>query len=196
MLCCNTLGLFKLGLVALVSSLALSACSDSEPSSRIPTLERPSTSVANEEATSDEEAYVTKVREFVDCVRKAGFPEMRDPTDLGGIVRDDLLRLQGAKGKAIMSKCYPIIEGLPVPPELQKKRDAEAAANLTDDQKASYIAFSKCMQENGVPQYPDPEPNGLPATEPWALPDATVAPPPGLQAATDACHKILDPSDP
>ncbi len=145
---------------------------------------------------SEDEAYLVKMRGFVDCVRKAGFPEMRDPTDIGGIFREDLLQLQGAKGKNILKKCYPSIDGLPVPEGIAEERLARQAANLTDEQKAAYISFSKCMQKNGVPQYPDPQPNGFQVTEPWALPDATVPEPPGLQDAVDICHKILDPTDP
>lgn len=185
-----------LGLVTLLSTLAIAACSDPEPSSQVPTLEAPRESTTVEKTENEAESYVAKMHEFVDCVRKAGFPEMRDPTDLGGIVRDDLLQLEGPERGAIFEKCFPIIDGLPVPEEIQRQRLDEQVANLTDEQKAATAAHATCMQQNGVPEYPDPQPNGLQVTPPWALPDATASRPPGLDRAAALCRKILDPSDP
>ena len=186
-----------LGLVIVVSALPLAACSDAEPSAQVATLDAPRESTATQPTGSDDaEAYVAKMREFVDCVRTHGYPEMQDPTELGGIAREDLLQLQGPEKGAIFEKCYPIIDGLPVPEEIEQQRLEEQVTSLTDEQKAANAAFSACMQKNGVPEYPDPQPNGLQAIEPWALPDTTVSRPPGLQQALDLCHKILDPSDP
>lgn len=197
----NTARRIALGLVISTSSLTLVACSGSDPSAQVPTLNTPHASTANsttarEKAEEDEDAYLAKMREFVDCVRESGFPDMSDPTELGEIFRDDLVQLQDAEGKTILKRCFPIIDGLPVPRELEKKRFAEQAGTLTDKQKAANIAFAECMQQNGVPEYPDPQPNGLQVTEPWTLPNATVARPAGLQGALDICHRILDPTDP
>jgi hypothetical protein len=185
-----------LGALTLVATLTVVACSGSDQAAKVPTLDKSDTSVAPAKTSAEDEVYLTRMQGFVDCIRKSGFPEMSDPTALGGIVRADLLKLQGPKGRAILKKCYPPIDGLPVPPGIQKQRIEEQALDLTDEQKAANIEFSKCMQENGVPEYPDPEANGLQAVEPWSLPNSTVPKPPGLQGALDVCHKILDPTDP
>lgn len=185
-----------LSICALLLAPALTACSgDGTPT--VPSLKSNAEPTAGSGAASNQvEQYLAKSREFAACIRAAGRPGMHDPDELGGFSREDLALLSGPEGTRIYRKCHPIISGIPIPQEIQAQRERQRADLLTDSQRAANVAYSKCIQNNGVPEFPDPQANGLLADPPWDLPGATVPRPPRLDQASKICRHIIDPEHP
>jgi hypothetical protein len=62
-----------------------------------------------------------------------------------------------------------------------------AGSSAAKPGRSQFVAFSVCMRSHGVPNFPDPGPNGLQIT-----PSSGVNPrSPGFQAAQQACQKLL-----
>jgi hypothetical protein len=114
--------------------------------------------------------------EFTECMRGEGV-EMPDPEPGAGVQ----LRFQGSdpkKVEAAMAKCRHL---MPNGGELQK-------ADPERIEKARQ--YSKCMRDNGVPKFPDPDPEtgGIMMR---AGPDSGLNPnSPEFQAAQKACEKL------
>ena len=179
----------------LLGVLTSAACSSDADSPKVATLsEGASQGAGGDDAPpgGDDaiEAYLAKQQEFVDCVRKNGHPDMHDPDQFGAVLMSDLLAVEGATLQRIMQTCKPLIEGNNPPPELLERQQDLEASKMTSEQKRLEARFATCMQHNGVPEYPDPQPNGLPRTPAWELPDATTPTPAGLPRALDACLKL------
>ncbi|WP_183407673.1 hypothetical protein [Nocardioides marmoriginsengisoli] len=176
---------------------ALGACSGAERSD-VASVEpdRPPSTVPKKGADAVE-AYLAKQKSFVACVRKNGFPAMQDPDEFGGFVMKDFMAMEGDLMAKIMPICEPIIDGVKVPQELVDLAREASAAKMTPAEKKREVDFAHCMQENGVPEYPDPHANGLPAEPPWQGFRPTAPTPPGLERAHDAClHLMRGPGDP
>lgn len=133
------------------------------------------------------EEFLRKQQSFVDCVRDNGYPEMQDPDEFGAFAGSDLMAMQGDVARRVMTACRPIIENNKMPPELQERLAEIAASRMTPEQKQEEIEFASCMQENGVPDYPDPMPNGMPREPAWEEFGSALPTPPGLSRAKDAC---------
>ncbi|MFU8870379.1 hypothetical protein [Micromonospora sp. SL4-19] len=103
----------------------------------------PSASVV---AVSDED----RQREFAKCMRENGMPDFPDPEPgEGGGFRVRIPAGQDrAKAQAAMEKCRSLMPngGKPI------KLDAEQVEKVRQ--------LAKCMRENGVPDFPDPGPDG------------------------------------
>lgn len=114
--------------------------------------------------------------EFTECMRGEGI-EMEDPQPGGGVQ----LRLRGsdpAKTEAAMAKCRHL---MPNGGEMQKADPARI------EQARQY---SKCMRDNGVPEFPDPDPEtgGIMLR---AGPDSGLDPnDPTFKAAEKTCEKL------
>ncbi|HSX67113.1 hypothetical protein [Nocardioides sp.] len=135
------------------------------------------------------EDYVAKHREFVECARENGAPDMPDPDEFGAI---KLLSIpEGPTGLKLMKECSPLIEGLAMPEELQRRLREKQAGRMTEAQKQAERDFANCMQENGVPDWPDPDANGLPVYPDWAQPGSTLPRPPEVDPANEICQPIL-----
>lgn len=166
--------------------LTLAACADGESEPKVASAS--GAKDAEEAALSEDDAverYLAKQQAFVDCARKNGAPDMQDPDEFGAVALGDLP--EGDVARKIIASCRPIIDGVTPPPELQERMRDLAADQMTPEQKKIEADFARCMQENGVPGYPDPEPNGLPRIPEWDLPGSTTSRPPGLDRANDAC---------
>lgn len=149
------------------------------------------TSKVRDEPKSDSvERYLATQQAFVTCARNNGVPDMPDPDELGRIAMKVRAMKEGQVARRMMAACYPIIEGIDVPPELQALRDDRLASKLTPEEKKIEADYAACMQANGVPEYPDPEANGLPSTPDWDRPHSTVVPPKALGQATEECFAI------
>ncbi|WP_211258785.1 hypothetical protein [Spirillospora albida] len=94
-----------------------------------------------------------KMREFAQCMRKNGV-DMQDPGVDGRIeIRASARPGQGSPGgdgkiEAAQKKCRHLMPGGGRP-----KR-------LSPEDTAKQRAFSKCMRDNGVTSFPDPQPDG------------------------------------
>jgi len=104
--------------------------------------------------TSDVVAtYVEAVRAYVTCVRAEGV-KVSDPDAKGRFTFEGDTRALKAdpKFRAASQKCAGLLP--PVPAELVEK------PVLTAEQIENARKYAKCMRENGVPEFPDPGPDG------------------------------------
>ncbi|MFD2764328.1 hypothetical protein [Micromonospora eburnea] len=129
----------------------------------------PSATVAQ---VSDED----RQREFAKCMRENGMPDFPDPEPgEGGKFRVKIPAGQDReKAQAAMEKCRSLMPngGKPV--------------KLDPEQVEMVRQLAKCMRENGVPNFPDPGPDG--ALE--LTGDAGFDPEsPSVQAAMEKCRK-------
>jgi hypothetical protein len=114
--------------------------------------------------------------EFTECMRGEGI-EMDDPQPGGGVQ----LRLRGgdpAKTEAAMAKCRHLM------PNGGEMRQADP------ERIEKARQYSKCMRDNGVPKFPDPDPEtgGIMMR---GGPDSGLDPnDPTFQAAQKTCEKL------
>ena len=113
------------------------------------------------------------------CMRENGVPEFPDPDSEGRIL---------------------IPRGSVDPDSAEFREAAEACRHLAPagwgdanggpgDEEAM-LEFARCMRENGVPEFPDPDPNS--GVQNMFGPDSKLDPnDPKVQAALDICHAIL-----
>ena len=130
--------LAALGLIAMVA--LISACGSSAPAE---TGSSPNNSAANAQQA---------VR-FAECMRNNGVSDFPDPGASGkftidAIVNGSSLDLSTPAFKQAMSAC----------------KDLEPAGftgtKRSSQEQQAALKFAKCMRENGVPDFPDPTPNG------------------------------------
>ncbi|GIG89529.1 hypothetical protein [Plantactinospora endophytica] len=90
-----------------------------------------------------------RARRFGQCMRENGVPNFPDPEIEGGAIR--MRAPEGAdeaKLKAAQQKCQEYLPNGGEPPKL----DPQAQQRMRE--------YARCMRENGVPGFPDPEADG------------------------------------
>jgi hypothetical protein len=117
---------------------------------------------------------------YSQCIRENGVPEFPDPDSEGRI----LLRRRGS-----------------IDPDSAVWREAIDAcrhlapagwgeANVSPGDEEVMLEFARCMRENGVPDYPDPDPNS--GNRIMFGPESGIDPnDPKVQAALESCKAIL-----
>lgn len=157
--------------LALAAALlvTLAACGSSDGGDKIATADSPAASPSGSPSSGGSKGpgdALADMLKYAQCMRGNGVPEFPDPVQDGGGL--DLSLPAGSDPAAVRAaeaKCRDLMpmggEDTPVNPEIAK-RNRELA---------------KCMRANGVPNFPDPAPNG------------------GLQLQNDPA-KGLDPKDP
>ncbi|MEE6257832.1 hypothetical protein [Plantactinospora sonchi] len=106
-------------------------------------------------ASEDLAAYVEDRRNLARCFREQGF-DVPDPDSKGQLD----LRAIGGRNKAEPEvaaawKACEEFGRMPVPEELE-----ERPAPLTPEQLAQRREYARCMRDNGMPDWPDPGPDG------------------------------------
>ncbi|NUT21289.1 MAG: hypothetical protein HOV77_19120 [Hamadaea sp.] len=98
-------------------------------------------------------AYVEAVRTYVTCLRGEGL-KVTDPDAKGHFTFEgDARKLKAdPKFRAAQQKCGGLLP--PVPTELIEK------PALTAEEIENARKYAKCMRDNGVPEFPDPGPDG------------------------------------
>jgi hypothetical protein len=118
----------------------ISACGSSAPAE---TGSSPNNSAANAQ----------QAKRFAECMRNNGVSDFPDPGASGkftidAIVNGSSLDLSTPAFKQAMSAC----------------KDLEPAGftgtKRSSQEQQAALKFAKCMRENGVPDFPDPTPNG------------------------------------
>lgn len=160
--------------VAAVFALALAGCGGDDGGGGVASAGgTPAAGGASPSASKD--TYQAML-EFTECMRGEGI-EMPDPEPGGGVQ----LRFQGtdpAKVEAAMAKCRHL---MPNGGEMQR-------ADPERIEKARQ--YSKCMRDNGVPAFPDPDPE-TGAIMMRGGPDSGLNPnDPKFQAAQKTCEKL------
>jgi hypothetical protein len=162
--------LAALGLIAMVA--LISACGSSAPAE--------TGSGGNNSAANAQQAV-----RFAECMRNNGVSDFPDPGASGkftidGIVNGSSLNLSTPAFKQAMSAC----------------KDLEPAGftgtKRSSQEQQAALKFAKCMRENGVPDFPDPTPNG-PLIDTSRIPSAAgrgARSIPGFPAAASKCTAI------
>jgi hypothetical protein len=160
-----------LAALALIAMVALiSACGSSAPAE------------TGSGGANNTTANAQKTVKFAECMRSNGVTEFPDPGASGnltidGIVNGSSLDPNAPAFKQAISAC----------------KDLEPAGFMgskrSPQQQEAALKFAQCMRENGVPDFPDPTPNG-PLIDTSRIPSAAgrgAQSIPGFQAAANKC---------
>ncbi|MEU4192418.1 hypothetical protein AB0E69_10990 [Kribbella sp. NPDC026611] len=113
---------------------------------------------------------------FAQCMRANGIPGFKDPKPGDGGVAIDLPDgVSQAQADAAMAKCKDLLPG------------GGTAGKIDPQQIEKNRALAKCMRQNGVPNYPDPGPDGGIKIE-GVDPNSTA-----FKSAQQKCQKDLPP---
>jgi hypothetical protein len=165
--------LAALGLIAMVA--LISACGSSAPAET-------GTGIGGGNNTA---ANAQKAVKFAECMRANGVSEFPDPGASGkftidGIVNGSSLDPSSPAFKQAISAC----------------KDLEPAGFMgskrSPQQQEAALKFAQCIRENGVPDFPDPTPNG-PLIDTNRIPSAAgrgARSLPGFHAAANKCTAI------
>jgi hypothetical protein len=165
-----------LAALALIAMVALiSACGSSAP-----TETGSSSSGGNNTTTNHEKAV-----KFARCMRNNGVSAFPDPPASGeltidGIANGSSLDTNSPAFKQAISACKNL-----EPPGFTGQK-------ATPQQTSARLKFAQCMRANGVPDFPDPTPNG-PLLDTRRIPSLAGKDPrtdPGLQAAMHKCSNF------
>jgi hypothetical protein len=131
----------------LVLLLMLAGCAAKTGGAGVATADgKPSAAASSAPAAVDDKDAALK---FSQCMREQGLTWFPDPQPGNGGLRIQIPPGQDkTKVDAAMAACKKFMPNGGEPPKL----DAEALAQMRQ--------FSKCMRENGVPNFPDPSANG------------------------------------
>ncbi|MFF6841936.1 hypothetical protein ACFY8X_24555 [Streptomyces tanashiensis] len=154
-----------LAAAAAVTAFALTGCGGGggDGAGKIPTAGDGTSSTGTGKATKESgdaggkdevAAYVEAKRAYVKCLREnhidAPDPDANGQVDLGdaGALKKNPDFIKASE------KCGPL--NPPVPAEIERR----LAPKLTPEQIKTQFAYADCMQKNGAPDFPDPEPDG------------------------------------
>ena len=175
--------LTTLALVALISLIS-AGCGSNAPS-ETGTAGSSNTSGSSSSSSSGSTAR-QKATKFAECMRDNGVTEFPDPNASGELTIDAVANgssvdTDNAAFKKAISACRDL-----EPPGFTGRR-------RTVQQQQSALKFAQCMRDNGVPDFPDPTPDG-------ALIDTNRIPSaagrgardiPGFQATVEKCRDVL-----
>jgi hypothetical protein len=124
-----------------------------------------------------------KAVKFAECMRANGVSAFPDPDASGsltidGVVNGSSLDPNSAAFKQAIGACKNL-----EPPGF-------TGGKVTPSQRTARLKFAQCMRANGVPDFPDPTPNG-PLIDTNRIPSLAGKDPrsdPGLNAAMDRCR--------
>jgi hypothetical protein len=158
----------RLAALAPIAVAALvSACGSSAPAG----------SGANDTTANHEKAV-----KFAKCMRANGVSDFPDPTETGtltldGVVNGSSLNLNAPASKRALIACKAL------------EPAGFSGSKRTPQQQQAALEFARCMRENGVPDFPDPTPNG-PLIDTNRIPSAAgrgARSIPGFSAAVKKC---------
>jgi hypothetical protein len=124
-----------------------------------------------------------KAVKFAECMRANGVSAFPDPSASGSftidaVVNGSSLDPNSATWKQAIGACKNL-----EPPGF-------TGPKVTPSQRTARLKFAQCMRDNGVPDFPDPTPNG-PLIDTNRIPSLAGKDPrsdPGLQAAMHKCR--------
>jgi len=134
----------------------------------------PAGTVSNSTVTTHQKAV-----KFAECMRNNGVSGFPDPSVSGaltidGVVNGSSLDPTSAGWKHAIGAC----KGLEPP--------GFTGAKVTPEQRTARLEFAHCIRDNGVPDFPDPTPNG-PLVDTNRIPSAATTN--GLSLLNAAMHK-------
>ena len=162
--------LAALGLIAMVA--LISACGSSAPAK--------TGSGGNNSAADARQAV-----RFAKCMRSNGVSDFPDPGASGKITIDGI-----ANGSSVDVSTPAFKQAMGACNDLEPAGFTGSKRSAQQQQAA--LKFAKCMRENGVPDFPDPTPNG-PLIDTSRIPSAAgrgARSIPGFRAAASKCTAI------
>ena len=160
--------LAALALIAIAASI--SACGSSAPASAGAGSGGRSTTTNHQKAVK-----------FAECMRANGVPEFPDPNASGTLTLDGIVN-----GSSLDPSAPAFWQALTACKALEpagftgRKRSAQ--------QQQAALKFAQCMRENGIPDFPDPTPNG-PLIDTNRIPSAAGRGALNIPGFTAAAHK-------
>ncbi|MEU5871678.1 hypothetical protein AB0A73_08965 [Glycomyces sp. NPDC047369] len=143
---------YLIALLLGLTALTAAACGDETDDGGVASADGDATESAAADAGGEDLDPFDQALEYSQCMRDNGVPEFPDPEQ---------------NGEGGMSLGLP--EGLD--PESQEFKDAEAACedlrpqpnggeDIDPEVYEQLVEYSECMRENGIENFPDPEPGG------------------------------------
>lgn len=125
-----------------------------------------------------------KAVKFAECMRTNGVSGFPDPDASGRLTIDAV-----ANGSSIDTNSPTFTHAMSRCKSLQPP--GFTGGKVTPSQRAGRLAFAQCVRDHGVPDFPDPTPNG-PLIDTNRIPSAnTPAGMSALNAATHRCGNLL-----
>jgi hypothetical protein len=90
---------------------------------------------------------------FAECMRANGVSAFPDPNASGELTIDGV-----ANGSSVATSSAAFEQALGACKDLEPA--GFTGTKVTPEQRTARLAFARCMRDNGVPDFPDPTPNG------------------------------------
>ena len=143
------------------------------------------TAVETGSGGNDAASNQQKAVKFAECMRDNGVSAFPDPDASGELTIDGIANGSSVDPSApAWKRAIGACKDLEPPGFMGRKRSAQ-------EQEAA-LKFAQCIRDNGVPDFPDPTPNG-PLIDTSRIPSAGgrgARSIPGFQAAADKCRAI------
>ena len=169
-----------LAALALIAVVALiSACGSSAPTETGSSSNR-SSSGGNNATTNHEKAV-----KFAECMRNNGVSAFPDPPATGNLTIDAI-----ANGSSLDTNSPAFKQAISACKGLEPA--GFTGQKATPQQQEARLKFAQCMRDNGVPDFPDPTPNG-PLIDTNRIPSLAGKDPrsdPGLNGAMHKCRNF------
>lgn len=120
-----------------------------------------------------------KAVKFAECMRTNGVSGFPDPNASGQLTIDAV-----ANGSSIDTNSATFKQAMSACKRLQPP--GFTGGKVTPSQRTGRLAFAQCVRDHGVPDFPDPTPNG-PLIDTNRIPSANT--PAGMSALNAATHK-------
>jgi hypothetical protein len=124
-----------------------------------------------------------KAVKFAECMRANGVSAFPDPNASGELTIDGV-----ANGSSVDTSSAAFEQALSTCKDLEPP--GFTGHKRSPEQQKVALKFAQCMRDNGVPDFPDPTPDG-PLIDTNRIPSAAgrgALSIPGFQAATEKCH--------
>jgi hypothetical protein len=104
---------------------------------------------------------------FAECMRANGISAFPDPDASGELTIDGI-----ANGSAVDTSSAAFTQALNACKDLEPA--GFTGSNVTPQQRTARLEFAECVRDNGVPDFPDPTPNG-PLVDTNRIPSAATS---------------------
>ena len=125
-----------------------------------------------------------KAVRFAECMRANGVSAFPDPNASGELTIDGI-----ANGSSVDTSSAAFEQALSACKDLEPP--GFTGTKVTPQQRTARLEFAQCVRDNGVPDFPDPTPDG-PLIDTTRMPGSAGAHSiPGFQAAQDTCGDLI-----
>jgi hypothetical protein len=137
---------------------------------------------SNESAGSNAAGGSVRATQYSECMRENGVPEFPDP-------ENGRLTLRAGPNSGIDPSSPEFKAAQEACQDLAPTQSGAGAGGMSREMQAQVLAYAKCMRENGVPDFPDPDFSGGGVR--MMLPQGVSESSPQFQRAQQACQDKL-----